>query len=71
MKLININHNNRYGAGELLKDVEEINDLDLLVCIYKKKDGAFGIGATHGNNAEIIGLIELGKLQYMDNLNEP
>lgn len=58
-----------YGVKTLINDILCIHDSDgieMLAIIYKKTDGSVGIGTTSGNNAEFIGLIELAKLQYMD-----
>ena len=58
-----------YGANSLVSDIKRMHDeegIEMMAVIYKKSDGSYGIGTTSGNNAEFIGLIELAKLQYMD-----
>lgn len=61
----------RYGPKSLLKDVEKIHQeegIELMATFYKKKDGSVGIGVTYGNNAEILGLIELGKMMFIEDM---
>lgn len=61
------------GFDWLVKEMQAIHDVDgveIMICIYKTKDGRVGIGTTRGNNAEILGLIELGKTEYIDGLYE-
>lgn len=58
-----------YGVKSLVNDILDIHECDeieMLAVVYKKSDGTVGVGTTSGNNAEFIGLIELAKLQYMD-----
>ena len=72
MKVTNLNDvkdKKEYGVKTLINDIlrmHESDGIEMLAVIYKKRDGTFGIGTTSGNNAEFIGLIELAKLQYMD-----
>lgn len=72
MKLINFEENKdkkEYGVNSLIEDVKGVHDeegIELLIVVYKKKNGVVGIGTTAGNNAEILGLIEMGKIQYLD-----
>lgn len=61
----------RYKAPALLRDIHEYHDttgVETLVCIYKDKAGVVGIGATESNSAEVIGLIEIAKHQFMDSM---
>ena len=37
-----------------------------MIVVYKKKSGRVGLTATSGNNAEILGLVEVGKRFYID-----
>jgi len=59
----------RYGVNSLIKDIKGLHDeegIEIMVAVYKKKDGKVGIGTTEGNNAEIVGLMEMAKLQYLE-----
>lgn len=58
-----------YGVNSLLEDIKQLHqetELDMMAVIYKKKNGRIGIGTTNGNNAEFVGLLEIAKLQYID-----
>ena len=76
MKLVNINDEAdkmRYGVNSLLQDVEELHDeegIEMLAVVYKKKNNVFGYGTTYGNNAEFIGLLELGKIHLFEDTLE-
>ena len=61
----------RYGPQSLIKDIEKIHEdegIELMATFYKKKDGHVGIGFTYGNNAEMLGLIELGKMMFIEDM---
>ena len=63
----------RYGVNSLLKDVKEVHDeegIEMLAVVYKKKNNVFGYGTTYGNNAEFIGLLELGKIHLFEDTFE-
>lgn len=72
MKLVDIESKidkRQYGVNSLIDDIMGLHKedgIELMAIIYKKKDGSFGIGTTYGNNAEILGLLELGKMQYLE-----
>lgn len=72
MKLINLKDEmdkKIYGVNSLLTDIKQLHhesELEMMAVIYKKKNGRIGIGATTGNNAEFVGLLEIAKLQYID-----
>jgi len=69
IKLADVKDAKEYGVKTLINDVlniHETNEIEMLAVVYKKSDGTVGVGTTSGNNAEFIGLIELAKLQYMD-----
>ena len=74
MKVINFENEKdkkEYGIKSLLRDVKEIHEdegIEVMVVIYKKKSGRLGVGTTTGNNAEIVGLFELAKLDYIDDV---
>jgi len=76
VKLVNINDEAdkmRYGVNSLLQDVEELHDeegIEMLAVVYKKKNNVFGYGTTYGNNAEFIGLLELGKIHLFEDTLE-
>lgn len=72
MKVINLEETadaKRYGVKSLLKDIAKIHEekgIELMFIAFKQKNGIVGYGATHGNNAEILGLVELGKFQFIE-----
>lgn len=76
MKIVNLEtekDSRRYGVETLMRDVKSIHEkeqIETMIIIYKREDGVTGIGTTYGNNAETLGLIELGKKQYLDHLGE-
>jgi hypothetical protein len=58
-----------YGVNTLLEDTKGLHDeegIEILAVVYKKNNGKVGIGTTEGNNAEIVGLMEMAKLQYLE-----
>lgn len=76
MKLINFEENKdkkEYGVNSLLQDLKELHDeegIEMLAVVYKKKNNVFGYGTTYGNNAEFIGLLELGKIHLFEDTLE-
>lgn len=76
MKVINFESKadeKRYGVTSLINDVKRLHDddgIEMLAVVYKKKNGVFGVGTTYGNNAEFVGLLEIGKNQLIDEMNE-
>lgn len=72
MKVINLEEiadAKRYGVKSLLKDMAKIHEekgIELMFIAFKQKNGIVGYGATHGNNAEILGLMEFGKAMYIE-----
>jgi len=61
------------GFDWLMEEMRAIHDesgVEIMICIYKKRDGRVGIGTTRGNNAEILGLIEFGKTEYIESFYE-
>ena len=76
MKLINFEENKdkkEYGVNSLLQDLKELHDeegIEMLAVVYKKKNNVFGYGTTYGNNAEFIGLLELGKIHLFEDTFE-
>lgn len=76
MKLINFEENKdkkEYGVNSLLQDLKELHDeegIEMLAVVYKKKNNVFGCGTTYGNNAEFIGLLELGKIHLFEDTFE-
>lgn len=76
MKVVNFEFEKdkkEYGVNSLLKDVEKIHKedgIEMIVVVFKKKSGAVGYGTNYGNTAEFIGLLEIGKTNLIDELNE-
>lgn len=59
----------KYGVNSLVEDIQRIHKdkgIEIMAVIYKSKDGRVGVGTTYGNNAEILGLMEIGKMQYLE-----
>ena len=53
-----------------MKEVEEEEGIELLICIYKKPNGVIGFGATRADELEMMGLIEMGKQALYENMEE-
>lgn len=74
MNLVNLEDKKdkkHYGVNSLLSDIKQIHDvkgIEMMAFVYKKKDGKVGIGTTYGNNAEFVGLFEIGKVQIIDEM---
>ena len=72
MKLLNLadeRDKKDYGVNSLVSDIKRLHDeegIEMMAVIYKKRNGKVGIGTTYGNNAEIVGLLEIGKLIYLE-----
>ena len=49
---------------------EEQNNIgiDTAICIYKRSDGVVGVYTTYANSDEIIGLLELGKMDIIEEI---
>lgn len=61
----------RYGPKRLIDDILKVHEnegIELMIVVYKKKNGRVGLAATSGNNAEILGLVEVGKHFYIDEM---
>lgn len=72
MKVVSLD-NKKYGFEWLIDEMKQLHEdegIELMICIYKKKDGYIGFGTTRGNDAEFLGLIELGKAQLIDDMYE-
>lgn len=76
MKVVDIDDKadkKRYGVNSLINDVEKIHEQDgieMMAVVYKKENGVFGFGTTYGNSAEFIGLLEMGKINIIDEMND-
>lgn len=61
----------RHGVTSLLDDMKKIHEddgIELMVIVHKDRDGVVYIGTTYGNNAEMMGLLEIGKRQLLDEM---
>ncbi|WP_339165384.1 hypothetical protein [Siminovitchia sp. FSL W7-1587] len=56
-------------AESLMKFVEE-NECELMVCVIKTKAGDIDTTFSHGLRSEHIGLLEIGKMQIIDEMRE-
>lgn len=53
-----------------IKKIDEQEGIEVLVCVYKKKNNVVSLGATRASAAEHIGLLEIGKAQLIDDLED-
>jgi len=53
----------------LMQYVEE-NECELMVCVIKTKSGDINTSFSHGFHSEHIGLLEIGKVQIIDEMRE-
>jgi hypothetical protein len=73
IKLSDLKDAKEYGVKSLANDVLDIHDSDgieMMAVVYKKNNGTFGFGTTCGNNAEFVGLLEMGKFQLINEMDE-
>lgn len=76
MKIVNFDcekDKKEYSTRSLLEDLKKIHEedgIEMMAVVYKKKDGTFNFGTTYGNQAEFIGLFEMGKIHLFNEMNE-
>lgn len=71
MKVIDFEKKDKRGFDWLMKEVSKINEKDkieTMICMYAKEDGTVSFGTTEGNNAEMLGIIEMVKALLMEEI---
>jgi hypothetical protein len=71
MKVIELNKDKEIDW--LINEIRELHELDgleTLICVYRKKDKVVALGATAADSAAHLGLLEIGKQQILNELQD-
>lgn len=75
MKLVELQERKELEKENKIKAVVESvlsendnNEIETLIAVYKRKNGRLGVITTYANGDELVGLLELGKMELIEEM---